>query len=230
MGNWQTYQICHCTAQVLKSLKLNPNFVLRSLNSCDCVRVCLLTSRSWRSSGTPARDLPSSTTLNNATPSSSSREKNNRTHQRHPGNHSQIDVAPRACQAAHAPDVQVDRGLEKKAVMGPQLDLGCLCTGASPGREVVRAALIVDIFCGLVSRWLQGQQSLWLWGREHSSVSRMFSFLTLTPCHCGTNKSRQRVGIMGIFINFSSCGSSELRRIRMGLGGLHCPDYRHEGS
>jgi len=63
------------TLTVLKSLK--PIFVLRSLKNCDCVRVCFLISRSWRSSGTPTRDLSSSAPLNNVAPSSSSRQKVN---------------------------------------------------------------------------------------------------------------------------------------------------------
>ena len=88
------------------------------------------------------------------------REQNAR--QRHPGRRSQIDVATRARQTAHAPDVQVDRGLERKAVMGLQLDLGCRRTGAGFGREVVRAALIVDVICGLLRRRLRGQRLLWL--------------------------------------------------------------------
>ena len=39
---------CHHTAQVLvlKSAELDPNFVLRGTNNCDCVRVCLLIPRS----------------------------------------------------------------------------------------------------------------------------------------------------------------------------------------
>ena len=52
------------TLTVLKSLK--PIFVRRSLKNWDCVRVCLLISRSWRSSGTPMSDLSSSAPLYNA--------------------------------------------------------------------------------------------------------------------------------------------------------------------
>ena len=148
------------TLTVLKSLK--PIFVLRSLKNCDCVRVCFLISRNWRSSGTPARDLSSSAPLNNAAPSSPSQSKKQNARQRHPGRRSQIDVATRARQTTHAPDVQVDRGLERKAVMGLQLDLGCRRAGAGFGREVVRAALIVDVICGLLRRRLRGQRLLWL--------------------------------------------------------------------
>ena len=49
------------TLTVLKSRK--PIFVRRSLRNCDCVRVCLLTSRARRSSGIPARDFSSSAPL-----------------------------------------------------------------------------------------------------------------------------------------------------------------------
>lgn len=53
------------TLTVLKSLK--PIFVRRSLKNCDCVRICLLISRSRRSSGTPASDLSSSAPLHSTT-------------------------------------------------------------------------------------------------------------------------------------------------------------------
>ena len=46
--------------------------------------------------------------------------------------------------------------------MGLQLDLGCRRAGAGFGREVVRAALIVDVICGLLRRRLRGQRLLWL--------------------------------------------------------------------
>ena len=146
------------TLTVLKSLK--PIFVRRSLKNCDCVRVCLLISRSWRSSGTPARDLSSSAPLSNV--AHHHHRGKHRTRPRHPSRHSQIDAAPRARRTAHAPDVQVDRGLERKAVMGLQLDLGCRRAGAGFGRVVVRAALIVDVICGLLRRRLRGQRLLWL--------------------------------------------------------------------
>jgi len=38
--------------------------------------------------------------------------------------------------------------------MGPQLDLGYRCVGMGFGREVIRAALIVDVICGLFRWWL----------------------------------------------------------------------------
>lgn len=70
---------CHHIAQVLvlKSPELDPNFVLRGPNNCDCVRVCLLIPCSRRPSGTPERDLPSSTALINLASSSSSWQKQN---------------------------------------------------------------------------------------------------------------------------------------------------------
>jgi len=75
---------------------------------------------------------------------------------------SQIDVAPHARQTVHTPGVQVDRGLEQKAVMGLHLDLGCLRTGAGFRGEVVWAVLIANVICGLLHRRLWWRWLLWL--------------------------------------------------------------------
>src|SRR5487761_1447793 len=143
------------TLTVLKSRK--PIFVLRSLKNCDCVRICLLISRSRRSSGTPASDLSSSAPLHSATRPTFAESV-----------HPSVRQSDRCfVSRAHVPDVQVDRGLERKAVMRLQLDLGSRRTSAGIGREVVRTALIIDVICGLLRRRLRlrGQwlsQLLWL--------------------------------------------------------------------
>jgi hypothetical protein len=58
----------------------------------------------------------------------------------------------------HPPDVQVDRSLKRKAVMRLQLDLGGCRAGTRLRRQIVWAALIIDIICGLLCcrfRWQQ---------------------------------------------------------------------------
>lgn len=84
------------------------------------------------------------------------------------GGDSQIDVAPRTRQTAHAPDIQVDHGLEGQVVMGLQLDFGCLPHGhgfrkrSSGRRSVAHWHTIVDAVCGFLIWRLQGQWLLWL--------------------------------------------------------------------
>jgi hypothetical protein len=50
------------------------------------------------------------------------------------------------------PDIQVDRGLERKAVMRLQLHLGGCCASTRVRRQIVWTALIIDVICGLLHR------------------------------------------------------------------------------
>src|SRR5229473_4571312 len=98
------------TLTVLKSR--SPIFVRRSLKNCDWVRVCLLISRIRRSSGTPARDLSSSAPLQH-TPYTGT--VSNHTAMNSADTSEQLFMFP--LETGHAPDVQVDCSLERKAVV-----------------------------------------------------------------------------------------------------------------
>ena len=100
------------TLTVLKSRK--PIFVRRSLKNCDCVRVCLLISRIRRSSGTPARDLSSSAPLQHTTIQLQHRAEINHSNEYRQHVRTAGHLPLETC---HTPDVQVDCGFERKAVM-----------------------------------------------------------------------------------------------------------------
>ena len=59
----------------------------------------------------------------------------------------------RARDDTHAPNIQVDRSLERKTVMRLQFYLSGCSPRAGVRREVVRTPFVIDVICGLLLRW-----------------------------------------------------------------------------